>query len=511
MVSLAPDAPVSQGVDYVRAYIKAALSGEDGLSAPDKTLAQGQFETLISLYQAFQLDGMGGAKKAWETIKKFRPALAGLDPDPQVLTFKPDDDMIATELGKELREEAAYFHSQWKVYEDGCWRGQDDSEFRRYIRRELRHWRGRGIAVTQTRIKALASMLADDLFIKDKLIMECQYEQTHYINLRNGLFNLDTMSLEPHRADLYFTTQLDFDYDPHATVDHFIRYLNSSLVFADGSTDRTLVDLVLEALAYSMTARTDMKASFWLYGGKDTGKSTFITLLKTLLGDLYATLDLNQLGDNKFILAGMIGKRVVAFSEGDSNKVLDDGLYKNLTGGSDEVWADVKNKPGITFRPEAKIWWAMNNMPRINDRSGATTRRIIIIPFNRTIPESQRILDLEHKLRRERSGIFNLVMDHLIDLTKRGSFIFCKQSEQMRQEYIMENDTEATFIEECADRHESYRVQGKELNSRYFLWCEENGFKSKNANQIGKEWKRLGFEKIKSNTTVWLGLKLKTF
>ena len=432
-------------------------------------------------------------------------------PAPPEPAYKPDDDVIALELTPVLKGKLAFFHSQWKMYERGAWRGRDMGETRRYIRQELRHWRGRGIAVNQSRIRALASMLEDELFIPDRQIIQQQREQAHYINLSNGLFNLDTMQLEPHRADLYFTTQLDFDFDPDAEAPTFRRFVNSSLVHPNGKTDFTLVQLATEALAYSMTARTDLKASFWLVGQKDSGKSTFIAMIKALMGDLHTTIDLTQLGINQFLLASIVGKRVITFTEASSSTMLPDALYKALTGGSDEIYADVKNRDPIVFRPEAKVWWAMNEMPRMSDRSGATARRITIIPFNRTIPEHERIANLEQLLIRERSGIFNELVIYLHRIRSGGGFDDCQQSNDLLQEYVMENDTEATFVEECAERHESYKVQSSALYSRYTEWCFSNGFKPKNSNQIAKEWRRLGFEKGRANGSWWHGLKLRSF
>ncbi len=442
----------------------------------------------------------------------------GTEPEPEAAAGKEqllrltDDDAISLELAEALRLVTAFFHSEWKIYEHGVWGRRDLSEMRRYIRKELRSWRQFGVKVSQNKIKSLASMLEDDLFIPDRKIMERQDEQRRYVNLRNGLFNLETMALEPHRAELYFTAQLDFNYDEDATCPTFWRYLASSLVYPDSDrTDSTLIRLVLEALAYSMTARTDLKASFWLVGKKDSGKSTFIALLKNIMGSLHTTIDLTQLGVNRFLLASIVGKRVVTFTEASGSSVLPDALYKALTGGSDEVYADVKNRDPIVFRPEAKVWWAMNDMPRMTDRSGATTRRIFMVPFNRTIPERERIGNLEALLMAERSGIFNVMIAHYKRLVSNGGFEVCDQSEALRQQYILENDTEATYIEERAELHESYRVQSTDLYRDYSLWCEDRGFKPKNFNQIAGEWRRLGFRDSKSHgVTVWNGLRLKT-
>lgn len=427
------------------------------------------------------------------------------------LGHKPDDDKIALKLVPELRGKLAFFHGCWRMYKDGWWEPRDIYEMRRYLKKQLRQFRSNAVQVNQARVKALASMLEDELYISDRVIMEAAVLQRDYIPLRNGLFNLKTMALEAHRPDLYFTVQLDFYYDPDATVTYFQKFLNTSLVKDDGSgkTDWDLVTLTCEALGYCLTARTDMKASFWLVGEKDSGKSTFIAMIKALMGNLHTTLDLTQLGTNRFLLSSVVGKRVVTFTESSGSSVLPDALYKTLTGGSDEVYADVKNRDPIVFRPDCKIVWSMNEMPRMSDRSGATARRIHIIPFNRTIPEGQRIPDLEDKLASEKSAIFNVLVSHLIRLRNAGNFTECEQSQRRKQEYIMENDTEATFIQDCAELHESYKVQSSALYSRYSSWCLDNGFKPRNSNQVAKEWTRLGFTRARSGQSWWHGLRLR--
>lgn len=442
-------------------------------------------------------------------LKLVKPAPP--DDAPGDLPYKPDDDLIAGELAQRLNERARFFHGAWRVWEKGAWLERDEAEMRLFVRRNLRDWRDRGVNVTQQRIRAIASMLEDDLFTSDRVIMAAAGEQRQYINLRNGLFNLATMTLEPHRPDLYFTSQLDFDYDPDMLdCPTWHRYMNSSLVHPDGSPDGSLVTLVQEALGYSLTARTDLKSSFWLVGEKDSGKSTLIAFLKLLMGSLHGTIDLNQLGTNRFLLGSIIGKRVITFTEAETNTVLPDALYKALVGGSDEMYADVKNRDPIVFKPEAKVWWAMNGMPRISDRSGATTRRIYIIPFNRSIPVEKRIPDLEQRLRGERTAIFNWLITHYQRVLRAGGFSPCAQSDDRRSEYIRENDTEATYLNERCIRHDNLNVNASDLYIDYKSWCETFGFKARNMNQIAGEWRRLGLTAYKSNGRIFYrGVELK--
>lgn len=428
--------------------------------------------------------------------------------------YRPDDDELAIAIAREFGDRTGYMYQTWREYTDeGAWEERSVSEVRLRIRKFLRGWRDHGVQVTTNRIRALTSMLEDDLSVPDRALLALADEQAKYINLRNGLLNLATMKLESHRRDLYFTSRLDFDYDEDADCPNFRRFLNSSLVLPDSEeTDWKLVTLVQEALGYSLTARTDLKASFWCVGARDSGKSTLMAMIKGLMGSLHTTIDLTQLGDNRFLLGCLVGKRVATFTESNSNTLLPDAIYKTLVGGSDDLYVDVKNRDPIVFRPIVKIWWGMNfgSIPRISDRSGATTRRIHFIPFNRTIPERKRKGNLEALLLSERPGILNALITHYLRLTRAGGeFERCPQSEAMRQEYILKNDTEQTYLNDRAVLTANERVSSSALYADYRAWCDVNGFKPKTINQIADEWKRLGLRHYMSNgRAFWQGLKL---
>lgn len=433
---------------------------------------------------------------------------------PPALSFKPDDDELARAIAPQWREHARFLHSQWYVYECGCWVPRMPQEMQMGLREKLREFRRQSndiqINISQARIAGLAKMLQSDLFMPDRDFEALLPEQERFINLKNGLYNLESFTLEPHDPALRFTTQLNFEYDPLATCPIWERFLRTSLSIGDETPDDDLIALVQEAIAYSMTARTDMKASFWLVGQPDSGKSTLIAFLRGLMGSLHATIDLNQLAGNRFLLSGIVGKRIVTFTEANDSVVLPDALYKAMVGGSDEIYADVKNRPGIAFKPIAKFWWAMNSAPRMTDRSGATMNRLKVIPFNHTVPAHRRIGNLQQLLMRERAGIFNWLLDGYVRLTEQDGFTVSEQSEIWRASYQLENDTEKTFVNDCCELATAHSVQGEVLYLAYKRWCESNGFRPKNSNQVAKEWERLTFHKTRSNgTSVWHGLRLR--
>lgn len=432
-------------------------------------------------------------------------------PDPIWLSDKPDDDELARAIAQLWNETVRFLYGQWYLYDGGVWSPRSPLEMQMGLREVLRNFRlqrvGIQINIGQTRVAGLARMMQSDLFLPDREYDALLPEQERYINLKNGLYNLDSFEMEKHNPALRFTTQLDFEYDADAKCPTWQRFLDTSLLQPgeQEQPDEQLIALVQESIAYSMTARTDLKASFWLVGERDSGKSTLIAFLRGLMGNLHTTIDLNQLGGNRFLLSGIVGKRVVTFTEASDNSVLPDALYKAMVGGVDEIYADVKNRPGIAFKPIAKFWWAMNSAPRMTDRSGATLNRLKVIPFNRTIPVARRIGNLYQLLMRERPGIFNWLLDGYARLAEKGQFTLSDQSEAWREGYRLENDTEATFINECAERGTGteYRVKGEILYRTYKRWCEENGFRAKNSNQVSKDWERLGFFKTRINGSTW--------
>ncbi|MDX2161161.1 MAG: phage/plasmid primase, P4 family [bacterium] len=433
----------------------------------------------------------------------FQKAVEAVDP---TRLPKPTDDELAVELHQQFNGNYQFFRNQWHLYTGGYWKA------RKNISRELRDHmiknKFRGVKPTKNKASSIEWFLQADLELEDE---SCVDEAPQYINMANGLFNLNTLELEPHRRDVYMTAQVDYPYDPDADCPAFEQFVRTSLTKRDGSPDYAIQHLLLEALGYSLTADTSRKTSFWLVGASGSGKSTLIGILRDLMGSFHTTLDLNQLAINRFLLAQVAGKRVVTCTEADVNSFLADGVYKTLVGGDDEIVADVKNREPIRFIPQCKVWWAMNEMPRVSDRSDAVFGRVKIFPFWHTIPAHQRDYNLKAKLHAERSGIFNLALVGLQRLRRAGDWDHVDQVEEMKQQYREENDTELTYVNERLEMGLSYEAKTTALYQDYKAWAEENGFRSKNRNQIIKEWERLGLTKVhRKDGDYWRGARLKS-
>lgn len=421
---------------------------------------------------------------------------------------KPTDDELGEFLYKRWEGGMCFLYGNWHTYAGGVWKP--------YRRAEFDFWqvqienKGRGIKPNAGKAASVEKYCRLRLLVDDDQIPV----STPYINLRNGLFNMETGELEEHRPDLYFTSQLPFEFDPAATCPTWDKFLQSVLVQDDGSTDWQLYQLVQEAFFYSLTSDTSFRVSFWLVGASGTGKSTLVNTLIMLAGDSHTTIDLSALGDSSgYQLAEVAGKRVITFSEPDDRQPLADGVYKRLVS-KDPITARSPYGKPFTFVNVGKLWGSMNSLPRVLDRSDAVFNRVIIIPMNHVIPDAQRDYQLEDKLRGELAGIFNWALEIRAAFQQYG-FTRAKASDQAREQYKLENDIERAFFDERLDRDAAGKITPDDLHALYQEWCKSAGYIAKGKIGVGREWRRLGLvqhserDETGKTTRYWKGARAK--
>jgi len=435
-----------------------------------------------------------------EELEGEQPSLPILEPTEQV-KHKPTDDEIGDLIMKDWDGSMRYFFGQWHLYNNGVWTVVPRLD--QIIWDKLKTLKKVGIRPSHNKVSGILKYLESYLWVDDELVDR----DNQYINLQNGLFNLESGELEGHKRDFYSTSQLPFAYDPDAECPAFEKFLMSALVKSDKTPDFDLRMLVLEALGYSMTSNTDYRVSFWLQGESGTGKSVLINTLQELAGNSHTTIDLDQMSQNPYQIADVAGKRVVTFTEPRANAVLADNHYKRFVSQDAIMARQIFGKP-FRFVPICKVWGAMNDLPRVVDRSDAIFNRVIIIPMNHVIPQDKRDPRLIEKIRGELAGIFNLALLGLKRLRIAKKFTVAKQSETARSEYKAENDIESVFVEECCIRDGEKNIAAHRLYDAYSAWCKRNGTMAKSSVKVSRDWQRLGFEKRKSNIIFYQGLEL---
>lgn len=326
------------------------------------------------------------------------------------------------------------------------------------------------------------------------------------LNLRNGVLDLDSITLRPHAPGDRFTYVLDYDYDPDALAPRFEQFVGEVLVNEEPDengrwvTDIELCTMFQELLGYSLTNDTRHEVMTWLSGEGGNGKTVAITIMQMLLGPLCCSVDFQTIGQpGNYDLAELPGRRVAFSTESERGGKVAEGWIKRIVSGERINARAIYGSP-FEFKSTAKIWWAMNDKPIIRDTSNAIWRRLKLIPFHRTFTERDRDPTLLNKLAGELPGILNFALDGLRRLRQRGSFPESAAVAAAINEYRMESNPVAQWLGERTTPTGEPSTLASALFEDYQLWATRNGRQAMNATNFGRELKRLRLQRTKKMT-----------
>lgn len=304
-------------------------------------------------------------------------------------------------------------------------------------------------------------------------------EHKHLLPVRNGTINLKTGQIEPHNPEHRFTKLVNVTYDQAATCETWLNFLSRICRDDEGNTDPDELDYLQRAVGYTLSGDMHEQAFFILYGSGGNGKSTFINVIRHLLGPFakQANTSTFSVQKNKKSaeatpdLAKLYGVRFVVVSEPDEGMELAEGLIKQWTGG-EEIAARYLHKNEFEFFPVGKLWLNTNHLPRIKGGDLGIERRIRVLPFTSRIEKDEQDPYLESRLMQELPGILNWAIEGYRKLDKHGLATMPKRAQQLTQEYLSEHDTISNFILECCElggRDRAY-ASNAALYERYKEW-----------------------------------------
>ncbi len=328
------------------------------------------------------------------------------------------------------------------------------------------------------------------------------------LNVQNGTIDLEKVEFKLSDPGDLITKLANVTVDKMAEAPIWEAFLNR--IF--GNNDR-LIRYVQRAVGYSMTGLTNEQCFFMLYGTGANGKSTFLNVLSTLLGD-YAQqtpfetiLQKKYESDARSDLAALVGSRFVRASEGDKNRRLAESVVKLLTG-EDSVTVRKLYGNFFTYRPEFKLWLATNHKPRIGGNDHGIWRRIRVIPFNVQIPDDERDKELEKKLLTELPGIFNWALYGLIQWREMGLGQIDEVT-KANQEYQAQEDLLGEFIEERCTPNPLLQTTNRMLYEAFKEWLIQHGEAQRSNKWLSQQMIERGYHQDRSKDgRTWKGLGL---
>lgn len=294
------------------------------------------------------------------------------------------------------------------------------------------------------------------------------------LNVQNGTVNLRTGELQPHRQMDLITKLAPTVFDPNAACPTWERFLSRAMA---GNVE--LVDFLQRAVGYALTGSVQEHVLFFCYGNGANGKSTFLGTLHSLLGEYSAPAPRGMLfrsrGPDRHPteLAMLHGMRFVTCSEIEEGQAFDEALVKDLTGG-DLITARRMNEDFWKFVPSHKLWLAGNHRPVVRGDDEGIWRRMRLVPFTVTIPESERDATLPERLRLELPGILAWAVRGCVQWSRSG-LAAPGTVKSATAQYREENDILGQFFRERVKMDEPAVTPRAYFREAYEIWCRETG------------------------------------
>ncbi len=311
----------------------------------------------------------------------------------------------------------------------------------------------------------------------DFVTVEKHYNRNNNLfNLANGTYDLKNQRFKDHNRKDYITKFVDVEYKPEE--DDGISWALFLDTIFDGNIE--LIDFVQRAVGYSMSGNISHEVLFFCHGKGNNGKSIFFNVLDHMFGTYGVKMDASTLMQKKQDsasndLARLVGRRFAVSSEIEENKRLNESRVKNLTG-HDKISARFLYQEHFEFVPVLKLWMYGNHKPVIRGTDDGIWRRIMLIPFNVSIPkEEQRPADeLLEELLSEESQILNWMLDGY----KKYKAVGLNPPRIVKMatdEYKNDSDQLMEFIEQICNTDDTTKcIKVATLFKVYQFWCKNN-------------------------------------
>ncbi|ENY8882887.1 DUF5906 domain-containing protein [Clostridioides difficile] len=314
--------------------------------------------------------------------------------------------------------------------------------------------------------------------------------EANLIAFKNGIYNIVDDSFIEFSPEFIITNKVNWNYNPGAyskLVDKTMNKLSCG--------DFEIRMLLEEVVGYCFYRRNELRKAFILTGDKANGKSTYLDMIKTLLGDENTSaLDLKELSD-RFKTAELFGKLANIGDDIGDEFIANPAIFKKLVSG-DRVNVERKGQNPFDFNNYSKFLFSANNIPRIKDKTGAVLDRLIIIPFNASFSVNDKDFDpyIKYKLREQEAieYLINLGLEGLKRVLKNRKFTVPDKVKKEILEYEEVNNPILGFFKEV-DKIENEST--KEIYRKYQEYCILNGLQPISNVEFSRQVvKKFGYE-----------------
>jgi putative DNA primase/helicase len=262
--------------------------------------------------------------------------------------------------------------------------------------------------------------------------------------------------------------------------------------------DTGLIRFLQQYCGYCLTGITTAHALVFVYGPGGNGKSVFLDVVTTLLGDYATTAPMDTftaaLGErHPTDLATLRGARIVTASETEQGRAWAEARIKQLTGG-DPIAARFMRQDFFTFRPTFKLFVVGNHKPVLRNVDEAARRRFNIVPF--IIKPATPDPELKLKLIEEGGAILQWMIEGCLDWQLNG-LIRPESVIAATEEYFSDQDLLGQWLEDCCDVQNGHSRIWDRSSDLFDSWTEyavKAGDEPGSRKAFGQSMQRRGLE-----------------
>jgi putative DNA primase/helicase len=338
-------------------------------------------------------------------------------------------------------------------------------------------------------------------------------EMPPVINCMNReLWLRDDGSVKPrqHSATSYLRHCINVRYAPYARCPRYDKAIEE--IFSETDDPEDMVRHWHEVAGYLIQPRRHIPLILICLGSGSNGKTVLVQTISRLLGnDLVSSQRIENLDRHRFAVTGLLGKLLLVDDDVRAGVRLPDGELKKISEAK-PVTAERKFGSTFEFVIRSVPLLLCNNIPSLADVSYGMTRRLMVIPFDRTFKEDTDSSLFPTIWETEMSGVLNRYLQGLERLLVRKEFRPPTDVERAQTNWLNQANPLPGFIEEGCRRAPQGNCLLQDFYNSYLGWANRRGYtRTQQYLTVRRNLENLGFTIAKSNKGLTiLGLALKS-
>ncbi len=333
--------------------------------------------------------------------------------------------------------------------------------------------------VKSTHIVEIAKRISEDLTLNID-VEKAREKQQYLVNFQNCLVDVRTGEIITDRSKYILDSVLEAEYKENCSEADCPTFMN----FIETSMGLENKNCIFNVTGFMISPVTGAKKAVFLTGETDGGKSTYLLFLESCVApELVSHVSFQQLSDKYFTLQ-LEGMTMNVGYDNSGQAVGNEHVFKSIVSNERIEGRALRDNPK-QFTPRAKLIFASNKAYVFKHPDSALYRRMVIVPFEHSIPADKQDPELLEKLIAERDIICSISVKKLKQLVESGyDFQMSAKGQAYLTSRIADLNSVKSFLTERAVTEDDATISMATLFESYKEWCKDNSLTAEGRNEF---------------------------